>query len=351
MAPNRADTVLPLVGLLQSVPRQVVRHERLRCRSASSLPSRRIDVARTLTFRAPGPSGGALVGEYAPRSVESSPTKHAPVSPPTAPSARPVAAAPPPAVPTRPLFASPAPPRPTPPPPVAPAPAARGPSPVPSSAAPAPSAPAAPVAPASSLLARPAPPPKPASIVSRAGAAASTPSTDGDSADASSAQPHKVATPAFDDDDQRGPLTSSTPGRSSLTSPSALADSLSSLSIPTRSRTSLTSAPPSLSNLPSLCPSCSKPVYHAERVTALSRAWHRACLRCSGCGTGLGNQPGRIEEKEGSPWCRRCYQERWGITGGMGMTTVRGLLLFLSLFVSGRRLTGWRARLQRPGLY
>ncbi|TNY24035.1 hypothetical protein DMC30DRAFT_213373 [Rhodotorula diobovata] len=270
-------------------------------------------------------AGGALVGEYAPRSVESSPTKHAPVSPPTAPSARPVAAAPPPAVPTRPLFASPAPPRPTPPPPVAPAPAARGPSPVPSSAAPAPSAPAAPVAPASSLLARPAPPPKPASIVSRAGAAASTPSTDGDSADASSAQPHKVATPAFDDDDQRGPLTSSTPGRSSLTSPSALADSLSSLSIPTRSRTSLTSAPPSLSNLPSLCPSCSKPVYHAERVTALSRAWHRACLRCSGCGTGLGNQPGRIEEKEGSPWCRRCYQERWGITGGMGMTTRPGL--------------------------
>ncbi|KPV72100.1 uncharacterized protein RHOBADRAFT_66995 [Rhodotorula graminis WP1] len=271
-------------------------------------------------------AGGALVGDYAPRPVDASPSRPTPSSPgPVLPS-RPAASSTPPAVPTRPLFGSPAAPGPPPTAPALPARASLGTTPPPPPSAPVhasrpPPAPAraSSPTPAPALPARPAPPPKPTSFVSRAGAAASTQSDD----DGPTPMSHKVAAPDFDDDDQRGPLTAGA-GRSSLTSPSALAESLSSLSIPTRSRPSLTSAPPSLANLPSQCPQCAKPVYHAERVQALGRAWHRACLRCEGCGTGLGSQPGRVEEKEGRPWCRKCYQDKWGITGA-GMTTRPGL--------------------------
>ncbi|GAA5856954.1 hypothetical protein JCM9279_005029 [Rhodotorula babjevae] len=271
-------------------------------------------------------AGGALVGEYAPRPAESSPTRPTPTSPAPVLSHLPGAPATAPAVPARPLFDSPAASGPPPTAPALPAraplkKAAQRPPPAPAPTSRPDAAPVSPPAPALALPTRPAPPPKPASFISRAGPAASTQSNDDVSASTSTT---KATAPDFDDDDRRGPLAASV-GRSSLTSPSALADSLSSLSIPTRSRASLTSAPPSLSNLPSLCPQCAKSVYHAERVQALGRAWHRACLRCEGCGTGLGSQPGRVEEKEGKPWCRRCYQERWGITGGMGMTTRPGL--------------------------
>ncbi|GAA5826505.1 hypothetical protein JCM3770_005964 [Rhodotorula araucariae] len=251
-------------------------------------------------------AGGALVGEYAPR-PRPSPPPPAPLVPP-----RPVAGTASPAAP-----ASPAPPAlPT-----------RQPAALPASSnasqppAPAPSAPAPVRAPA--VPARPAPPPKPASIPRRTGGAEPTPPASED-VPPRTAPASKPSTPAFDDDndddDQRGPLAPSA-DRSSLATSSALASSLAALSIPTRSRSSLSSAAPSYANLPSLCPSCAKPAYHAERVQALGRAWHRACLRCSACATGLGSQPGRVEERDGKPWCKRCYQERWGITGGMGMST------------------------------
>jgi hypothetical protein len=42
------------------------------------------------------------------------------------------------------------------------------------------------------------------------------------------------------------------------------------------------------------------------RISALSRKWHKRCLRCAGCGTTL--MPNRLEERDGEPWCRTFAQ-------------------------------------------
>ncbi|GJN93732.1 hypothetical protein Rhopal_006789-T1 [Rhodotorula paludigena] len=264
-------------------------------------------------------AGGALVGEYAPRPP--SPTKSStPASP--APPPRPVsAAAPPPpapALPNRPVF-SPAPPSPS----AAPVAAAPPASPAQAPAAPAPAARALPP--------RPVPPPKPSSVQSTLSPASPsavppaprplspTPERSSSSDDTPSGKP---APPPFDEDDQRGPLSS----LSLSSAPTLPLNLVSGPSIarkpPVGSRPPAAASPaPSYTSLASLCPRCSKQVYHAERVQALSRAWHRACLRCTACGTGMGAAPGRVEERDGEPYCQRCYRERWGITGGMGLAT------------------------------
>ena len=110
----------------------------------------------------------------------------------------------------------------------------------------------------------------------------------------------------------------------------------------TRSRTvsapALPPAPPaSITNTssphlsPDLCPRCHTVVYHAEAVSALSRKWHKRCLRCAGCGTTL--MPNRLDERDGEPWCRKCYTDKFGLKGGMGVMSVsfsgpRGVLPF-----------------------
>lgn len=96
----------------------------------------------------------------------------------------------------------------------------------------------------------------------------------------------------------------------------------------TRSRTvsapALPPAPPaSITNTssphlsPDLCPRCHTVVYHAEAVSALSRKWHKRCLRCAGCGTTL--MPNRLDQRDGEPWCRKCYTDKFGLKGGMGV--------------------------------
>lgn len=166
------------------------------------------------------------------------------------------------------------------------------------------------LSPASPLAVPPAPrPPSP------------TPERSSSSDDTPSGKP---APPPFDEDDQRGPLSS----LSLSSAPTLPLNLVSGPSIarkpPVGSRPPAAASPaPSYTSLASLCPRCSKQVYHAERVQALSRAWHRACLRCTACGTGMGAAPGRVEERDGEPYCARCYRERWGIMGGMGLATVR----------------------------
>ncbi|BGP57990.1 hypothetical protein JCM8202v2_005647 [Rhodotorula sphaerocarpa] len=68
-----------------------------------------------------------------------------------------------------------------------------------------------------------------------------------------------------------------------------------------------------------VCPRCQTVVYHAEAVSALARKWHKRCLRCAECGTTL--QPGRFDERDGEPFCKRCYTEKFGLTGGLGVMT------------------------------
>lgn len=53
------------------------------------------------------------------------------------------------------------------------------------------------------------------------------------------------------------------------------------------------------------CPRCGKSVYFAEQVKAVSKTWHKACLRCTECGKTLDS--GQLVDKDNEPFCRRCY--------------------------------------------
>ncbi|KAI0830198.1 hypothetical protein BC628DRAFT_1356868 [Trametes gibbosa] len=61
------------------------------------------------------------------------------------------------------------------------------------------------------------------------------------------------------------------------------------------------------------CGRCGKAVYFAEQVKAVGKTWHKACLRCAECGHTLDS--GRLADKEGEPFCHRCYGKRFGPQG------------------------------------
>ncbi|KAL0952309.1 hypothetical protein HGRIS_006598 [Hohenbuehelia grisea] len=62
-----------------------------------------------------------------------------------------------------------------------------------------------------------------------------------------------------------------------------------------------------------MCPRCSKTVYFAEQVKAIGKTYHKGCLRCSQCSTLLDST--RLTEKEGQPFCHRCYSKVHGPQG------------------------------------
>lgn len=62
------------------------------------------------------------------------------------------------------------------------------------------------------------------------------------------------------------------------------------------------------------CPKCGKSVYFAEQVKAVGKTYHKACLRCTQCNTSLDST--RLTEKEGEPYCHRCYSKTRGPQGG-----------------------------------
>ncbi|KAI3636300.1 hypothetical protein MIR68_005652 [Amoeboaphelidium protococcarum] len=62
------------------------------------------------------------------------------------------------------------------------------------------------------------------------------------------------------------------------------------------------------------CPTCSKQVYFAEKVTALGKDWHRACLKCNKCSKSLTS--GKFLENSGKGYCEKpCYAELFGPKG------------------------------------
>ncbi|EMD35099.1 hypothetical protein CERSUDRAFT_157930 [Gelatoporia subvermispora B] len=61
------------------------------------------------------------------------------------------------------------------------------------------------------------------------------------------------------------------------------------------------------------CPRCSQAVYFAEQVRSVGQTWHKACLRCTSCGSTL--DAGRLAEKDGAPYCQRCYAKVHGPQG------------------------------------
>jgi hypothetical protein len=61
------------------------------------------------------------------------------------------------------------------------------------------------------------------------------------------------------------------------------------------------------------CPKCGKAVYFAEQVKAVGQTFHKHCLRCVQCNTLLA--AGRLAEKDGEPFCHRCYAKVHGPAG------------------------------------
>ncbi|KAI0790920.1 hypothetical protein C8Q75DRAFT_805799 [Abortiporus biennis] len=61
------------------------------------------------------------------------------------------------------------------------------------------------------------------------------------------------------------------------------------------------------------CGKCGKTVYFAEQVKAIGKTFHKPCLRCTECNTLLDSA--RLTEKEGDPFCHRCYSKLYGPQG------------------------------------
>ncbi|KAI0077682.1 LIM-domain-containing protein [Panus rudis PR-1116 ss-1] len=62
-----------------------------------------------------------------------------------------------------------------------------------------------------------------------------------------------------------------------------------------------------------MCGTCGKSVYFAEQVKAVGKTFHKGCLRCKDCNTLLDST--RLTEKEGDPYCNRCYSRLFGPQG------------------------------------
>jgi formylmethanofuran dehydrogenase subunit E len=63
-----------------------------------------------------------------------------------------------------------------------------------------------------------------------------------------------------------------------------------------------------------VCPRCGKNVFFAEQLKAVGKTFHKGCLRCTECNTTLDSS--RLTEKDGEPFCYRCYGKLHGPQGG-----------------------------------
>ncbi|KAJ7719638.1 LIM-domain-containing protein [Mycena maculata] len=61
------------------------------------------------------------------------------------------------------------------------------------------------------------------------------------------------------------------------------------------------------------CARCGKSVFFAEQVKAVSKIYHKGCLRCTVCATLLDSN--RLRDHDGQPHCNSCYTKMWGPGG------------------------------------
>lgn len=72
------------------------------------------------------------------------------------------------------------------------------------------------------------------------------------------------------------------------------------------------------------CPRCGKTVYHAEKVTAVGKDWHKSCFTCASCKKTL--EIGKVSDREGEIYCKGCYGKHFGPKGvgfGIGAGTLQ----------------------------
>eukprot|EP00042_Codosiga_hollandica_P037854 m.302418 g.302418 ORF g.302418 m.302418 type:complete len:67 (-) comp55237_c0_seq7:148-348(-) len=58
------------------------------------------------------------------------------------------------------------------------------------------------------------------------------------------------------------------------------------------------------------CGRCQKEVYAAEKVNAIGREWHSACLKCTSCNSSLAAN--HVLENGGQIYCKKCYDANFG---------------------------------------
>jgi len=67
--------------------------------------------------------------------------------------------------------------------------------------------------------------------------------------------------------------------------------------------------------MPGICPRCTKSVYAAEEIIALSRSWHKLCFKCSADDCNKLLQPGSVQEHDEKLFCKTCYGKNFGPSG------------------------------------
>src|SRR3989338_3476376 len=63
----------------------------------------------------------------------------------------------------------------------------------------------------------------------------------------------------------------------------------------------------------SICPTCSKKVYFAEKISALGKDYHKLCFKCKQCKKAL--EPAKFSEHDSCLYCKSCYGSVIGLKG------------------------------------
>lgn len=84
------------------------------------------------------------------------------------------------------------------------------------------------------------------------------------------------------------------------------------------------------------CGRCGLAVYFAEQVKAVGKTWHKGCLRCAECGHTLDS--GKVADKEGEPFCHRCYGKVSLAVAGFYVKAADCMRLIVAVRAAGERV-------------
>jgi len=92
-----------------------------------------------------------------------------------------------------------------------------------------------------------------------------------------------------------------------------------------------------------------------EKISAIGASWHSKCFKCRQCGeifAQTNNQ--RVVEKEGFPYCEKCYDNQFGEKcGGCGRSVSGSVIKALnkSWHPDCFKCTGCGTKFTSPGVY